>query len=251
MELRPGIVTPGWFDHREFAGTLPWPDLAGKRCLDVGTFEGFWAYEMERRGAGEVIGVDEIDPERWDWPAGAGDDVKAAIKERSREGEAFPRVCELLGSSVRREHCNVYDLDPARLGLFDFVYVGSVMLHLRDPIRALEAVRSVCRPDAVVVAADAIDVETSLIFRRRPLATLEGLGRPWWWKPNVAGVAQTYRSAGFTLDGPPRRVYLKPGPGQPTARPPWRLLRTPAGRDDLLMHLRGDPHVVVVARPNA
>ena len=51
IELRPGIETPGWFDVRGVAATLPWPDLTGKRCLDVGTFDGFWAQEMVRRGA--------------------------------------------------------------------------------------------------------------------------------------------------------------------------------------------------------
>ena len=105
-----------------------------------------------------------------------------------------------------------------------------------------------CKPGATVIAADAIDYETSLFARSRPIATLEGLERPWWWKPNVAGVAQIYRSAGFTLTRPLRRVYLKPGPGQPTAWPGLAALRSVAGREALVMHLKGDPHVVTTAR---
>jgi len=249
IELAPGLETPGWFDHRSFARTLPWPDLRGKRCLDVGTFEGFWAYEMERRGASEVIAIDELDSTRFDWPAGADAEVKSAINDRSRGGEAFDRVRSELGSSVRREHCNIYDLDPARFGLFDFVYVGSVLLHLRDPVRALEAVRSVLHPEATLIAADAIDLETSLVLRNRPIASLEGLERPWWWKPNVAGAERLYVSAGFSMLERPRRVFLKPGRGQPTSRPPLRALKSFAGREALITHLRGDPHVVIVARP--
>ena len=32
--------------------------LAGKTALDVGTADGFWAFEMERRGAARVVAID-------------------------------------------------------------------------------------------------------------------------------------------------------------------------------------------------
>ena len=42
----------GWFDTRAVGPRSRCPtSLAGKRCLDVGTWDGFWAFEMERRGA--------------------------------------------------------------------------------------------------------------------------------------------------------------------------------------------------------
>jgi hypothetical protein len=48
--------TPGYFDTRRAPAHVPWPrQLSGGRCLDVGTFDGFWAFEMERRGAFEVV----------------------------------------------------------------------------------------------------------------------------------------------------------------------------------------------------
>jgi 2-polyprenyl-3-methyl-5-hydroxy-6-metoxy-1,4-benzoquinol methylase len=59
MELPGGIVTPGDYDLPDTARRIPLPaSLAGKRCLDVGTRDGFWAFEMERRGAAEVVGID-------------------------------------------------------------------------------------------------------------------------------------------------------------------------------------------------
>src|SRR6478672_7410803 len=77
LELAPGVVTPGWLDHRGILADIPLPpSLAGKRCLDVGTFNGFWAFEMERRG-GEVVAIDVLDPVRWDWPFGSD---QAAVK---------------------------------------------------------------------------------------------------------------------------------------------------------------------------
>ena len=37
---------------------MPWPDVRGKRCLDVGTYDGFLAFELERRGAASVVATD-------------------------------------------------------------------------------------------------------------------------------------------------------------------------------------------------
>ena len=62
IELAPGVETPGWFDLRPIVDQLPWPDVRGKRCLDVGTYDGFLAFEMERRGASVVVATDIAEP---------------------------------------------------------------------------------------------------------------------------------------------------------------------------------------------
>src|SRR4051794_2756443 len=52
LDLGAGVSTDGMFDLRPFVDLYGLPDsLEGKRVLDVGTFDGFWAFEMERRGA--------------------------------------------------------------------------------------------------------------------------------------------------------------------------------------------------------
>lgn len=71
MEL-PSGVTPGTFDTLDEREHVPLPaSLAGKRCLDVGTTDGFWAFEMERRGAAEVVAIDVDAADAMDWPARA------------------------------------------------------------------------------------------------------------------------------------------------------------------------------------
>lgn len=67
LEVAPGVTTPGVFDLRPIVERLPWPDVRGKRCLDIGTFDGFFAFELERRGASEVVATDIAEPEQWDW----------------------------------------------------------------------------------------------------------------------------------------------------------------------------------------
>jgi tRNA (mo5U34)-methyltransferase len=248
IELAPGVVTPGWFDTRELERGLPWPDVTGRRCLDVGTFDGFWAFAMERRGAAEVAAVDVLDPAAWDWPPGSAAATIAEVGRRKGRGEGFVVAARALGSSVQRAERSVYDLSPEADGTFDVVYLGSLLLHLRDPLRALAAVRSVLRPGGELLLVDAIDLALTLRHPRLPLATLDGVGRPWWWKANLAGLTRMVTSSGLELVGRPQRVWMAPGAGQPLARRRPALPTSRAGRDALLNASRGEPHGVVRAR---
>jgi tRNA (mo5U34)-methyltransferase len=247
LELAPGVLTPGWFDLRTVAPRVPWPDLTGKRCLDVGTFDGFWAFEMERRGAAEVAAIDLIEPMSWDWPNLPQAEIIEQVAKRKGAGNGFEIARDALGSSVKRREMSVYDLDPAEVGTFDFVYVGSLLLHLRDPVKALERVHAVCSGEVVVL--DAIDLWLTSLLPRRPVATLDGRGRPWWWKPNLAGLVRMVEAAGFRTVGKPVRLYMPPGAGQ--GRPPMKLkyLANRPGREAILLSRKGDPHAAVRAVP--
>jgi tRNA (mo5U34)-methyltransferase len=249
IELAPGVVTPGWFDTRAVAPRLPFPaSLAGKRCLDVATFDGFWAFEMERRGAEEVHAIDVLDPRSWDWPVTSSEDAVAAIGRRKEGGRGFDVAHRALDSAVQFQERSVYDLDPDVVGEFDLVYVGSLLLHLRDPVRALERVRSVCRGQLLLV--DNIDATLTLLHPRRAVADFDGIGRPWWWKLNLAALVRMVRAAGFEPVRPPERFYMPPGRGHPTRRSLRpSTLRSAEGRHIALTAVKGDPHAAILAQP--
>lgn len=191
MELRPGVVTPGLFDLRPVVEELPWPDVRGRRCLDVGTYDGYLAFELERRGAAEVVAVDVEDQGQWDWPADARGTEHDVVT-----GDGFRIAARILDSHVQRKPISVYELDPSVAGHFDVVVCGALLQHLRDPVRALEAVRSVC--SEWLLSVEHVDVWLTLLFRRRPVARLSGSG-PWcdWWSSNAAGHVQMLYAAGF------------------------------------------------------
>ncbi len=248
LELAPGVVTPGWFDARKIVAELPFPaSLEGNRCLDVATFDGFWAFEMERRGASETIGIDILDPLAWDWPVNSTDGVVEALGRRKDGGRGFEIARDALGSSVERLEMSVYDLSPDAVGAFDFVYVGSLLMHLRDPIRALERVRSVCRGSLLLV--DNFNLGLTIAHPRRPIAALEGVGRPWWWKMNLAGLVRAVESAGFQLSRPPQRIWMPPGSGHPRGHLNRELLRSEEARASFVASLKGDPHAAILAQP--
>jgi tRNA (mo5U34)-methyltransferase len=142
LELAPGLLTKGMFDLRPYVERYGLPDrLDGMRVLDVGTWDGFWAFEMERRGAAEVIALDLDDERELDWPPRRR---PGQFPERPR-GDGFRLAKEVLGSRVERVLCSIYDADPADLGTFDLVFCGMVLLHLRDQLLALERIARLCR----------------------------------------------------------------------------------------------------------
>ena len=254
IELPDGTVTPGSFDLRPTAPVVPLPErLDGLRCLDVGTWDGFWAFEMERRGAAEVVAIDIDDPDGWDWPPrerlSARRGGLAVLSAAKRPGAGFAFAAAALGSSARRVERSVYELDPDVDGRFDVVFLGSLLLHLRDPVAALDRVRSVCGGQAVI--ADAVEAIPSWLRPNTPVARLEGEERPWWWQPNRAALHQMVRSAGFEIVEATGVYFVPTGEGHP--RPSLRgLLRnagTPAGREAIVGALRGLPHAAVRARP--
>jgi tRNA (mo5U34)-methyltransferase len=245
MELAPGVVTPGWFDLRPILDRLPWPDVNGRRCLDVGTYDGHLAFELERRGAAEVVATDLSDHAEWDWPArlrARGPEALAAIAGAAK-GRGFDIARELLGSRVRREQISVYELSAERLGEFDVVVCGSLLLHLREPLRALSAIRSVCRRH--LLSAETIDVS---LPRRDPVARLDGLSELCqWWTPNRAGHRRMVEAAGFDIERDAGAYCVRLGPAHP--RPPRTLRRlAQEARMRLATRQVGVPHAAVLAR---
>src|SRR4051794_29599565 len=148
IELAPGVLTPGQVDLRGVAPRVLPADLTGRRALDVGTFDGFWAFELERRGAAEVVAIDVESAERAQWPPRN----RARLEARAREwdiavGRGFDLAADCLGSGVRRVVCDVGELEPEAIGgPVDLVFSGAILLHLRDPVGALERIRGVLAP---------------------------------------------------------------------------------------------------------
>lgn len=199
IELAPGVVTPGMFDHRPYVARYGLPDrLDGARALDVGTQDGFWAFELERRGA-TVTALDVERPEELDWPprlraAGHAGNAEGA---RLADARGFEIAARALGSGVTRVALSLYEATPERLGgRFDLVFCGSVLIHLRDPMLALERMAALCG-DRLVLAEE---------YSRR-LEWLPGLApaaefrgeTPWmsWWRPSSRGWVSMVRCAGF------------------------------------------------------
>jgi tRNA (mo5U34)-methyltransferase len=154
LELPGGVVTPGMFDLREAVGHYGLPeDMTGMRALEVGTWDGFWAFEMEKRGA-TVVAIDLDDERLLDTPPRR----RPETYPTTPRGAGFALAKEAYGSQVERVVCSVYDATPESLGgQFDLVFCGSVLIHLRDQLLALERIAGLVKPGGTFISAEEYD----------------------------------------------------------------------------------------------
>ena len=182
IPLREDLVTPGL--EPDTSAKLPHmklpADLSGRTVLDVGTWDGFFAFEAERRGAARVVATDH---HAWN-AEGWGDD-------------GFRCAHRAFGSRVESQDVDVLDHTPERLGTFDVVLFLGVLYHMRHPLLALERMAA--------MTSDMLVLETHVesLGVRRPVAAfypgaeLDGDDSN-WWGPNVSAVEAMLKAAGFT-----------------------------------------------------
>ena len=141
LELPGGRVTQDVRPAHQTSTHYGLPErMDGMRALDVGTWDGFWAFEMERRGA-EVVALDLDDERDLDWPPRRRPGVPG--RRRAAPASGSRRSCSTRRSSA--SNLSIYHATPEELGKFDFVFCGSVLIHLRDQLLALERIAGLCR----------------------------------------------------------------------------------------------------------
>lgn len=159
-------------------------DFRGKRCLDIGTAGGYLTFEMERRGASEVVSVD-LDPATYEWEvvpfADPAFDMAAEIARMKAHMQGRQRgywlAHRLLNSKARVYYGTAYQL-PDALGTFDVVLIGMMLPHVRDPFRVLEqaAARS---SGTIIVTQQAPQVAEAYAYFM-PNPELRDPANAWW-----------------------------------------------------------------------
>jgi tRNA (mo5U34)-methyltransferase len=185
-----------------FAKLLP-ADLKGKSVLDIGCNAGFYSFEMARRGAARVVGIDS-----------------------DRRYLAQARLAsEVYGISLELRELDVYRVTELR-EQFDVVLFMGVLYHLRHPLLALDRIhdhvardllvfQSLLRgPDTVAPVAPDYPFAETTIFERPDHPAMYFVERSYandwtnWWIPNRAGAEAMLRSAGFALEARAHDVYM-------------------------------------------
>lgn len=121
IDLGDGVVTPGkWPVNRHIVAAFDQVDFRVKKVLDVGTCNGLWSFEAERRGAAEVHSIDHLRlVNYWRTPG-------------------YKVAHEALDSkAIYNPDLSVYDVDALGNGYFDAVIFCGVYYHLESPLHAL------------------------------------------------------------------------------------------------------------------
>jgi tRNA (mo5U34)-methyltransferase len=224
IELTPDYTTDGWFDLRPYVRHYGLPErMDGMRALDVGTWDGFWAFEMERRGA-EVVALDLDDERALDYPPRR----RPAEFSSEPRGAGFELARSILSSKVERVDLSVYDATPERLGSFDLVFCGSVLIHLRDQLLALERIAGLCA--GTFICAEEYDRASSMLpfpvaryraDRDRDVVFWQPSVRTWKrmiWTAGFERVTERARFAMRSRSGFAVRHVVIHGEGRPAAR---------------------------------
>ena len=204
-----GVMPLEW--ERERWSRFPIPaDLAGKRVLDIGAWDGWFSFEAERRGA-------------------------AATSVDCYQAPGYALMHHRLGSRAEYRNLDLYEMPSAGLGTFDIVLCLGVLYHVKHPLLALEIVCS--------LATEVALIETFVIDgsawreHRGDIPTLEFYETDelngqfdCWFGPSVGALEGMCRAAGFarveTLnvdrDNALVACYrrLPPEPEQPSLDPP-------------------------------
>jgi len=178
IELPDGRVIPGLLTLEQLKtriGRFPLPaDLTGKRVLDIGAWDGWFTFEMERRGA-QVLAVD------------------------SARQETFFQAKKLLNSKADYLVEDVCYLTPQQVGYFDVVLFFGVLYHLKHPLLALERLCALCTD---ILCMDTLVIDEPARPQERPILefyeTTE-LGGQYdnWCAPNTSCLLAFVRTAGF------------------------------------------------------
>lgn len=129
IELEPGGITPGLvpFEHlNRMVDDLNLPDdMSGVTVLDIGSRDGFFSFQAERRGA-DVIAVD--------------------IQAIDEIGFGIAR--DILKSKAKFIQANIYDLTLEKIGgrQVDVIFFLGLFYHLRHPLLALDIIWNLLKP---------------------------------------------------------------------------------------------------------
>jgi tRNA (mo5U34)-methyltransferase len=212
-----GLYTAGVArDHRY---RIPWlPDtFQGRSVLDVGTFDGFYAFLAEHRRARRVVAIDNEQYLLW---------VKARWGIELRGGEGFRAIHELLGSNV--EYRKLDALQLARLEeRFDFIYCFGIMHRVESPLGLLRAIRGQLAPggEVLIETYGWMEPENGAMLRvYRPGEVYAG-DEYVYWGFTGSGLAHLAAQAGYqgssvldtpVIDGHPRIIATLQAPDTDT-----------------------------------
>jgi SAM-dependent methyltransferase len=196
--------------------------MEGMRVLDIGTGSGWFAFYFEQLGA-EVVTVDArgyCDFDMYGRPFYGSIDQENRAPDRidddgtpvyySPVSRGFWTMKEMLRSTVRFRNARVYDLTPQIFGgkKFDLVFLGAILCHLRDPIGALMAARTVCK-HRVIASTPVVLGETEAEVLPRQYLPYTSDDKISWWLPNEACFRHWFSAAGFMGVDVSRHVNLK------------------------------------------
>jgi tRNA (mo5U34)-methyltransferase len=186
LELAPGIRTPGQTPESAQAirmAAIP-ADLSGKSVLDIGCWDGYFAFECEKRGAARVLAVDSGQQR---------DFVRDRYGIDLAVGQGFELAKRALASDVEYRQVDFFDIQGEQ---FDVVLFLGVLYHTKHPLLALEHLRALTR-ETVVIESHYVPDEAGEAYMRFYASDDLNQDPTNWWGPTIPCIERMCAVAGF------------------------------------------------------
>jgi len=175
IEFPNGKTLHGRYDMSEWLHHYKIPsDLSNKTVLDIGPANGYFSFEMAKRGA-KVTGID------------------------SYENIGQKKVFELMGMGIDYKFQDLTTLDES-FGKFDIVFCSNVLQHNSDWFMNIWRIRKVTKKLAIICTS-LIDDDTNDVplmhFHGDVVEAPEKRYFSELWRPNMKCLVEMGKAAGF------------------------------------------------------
>lgn len=250
MDLGDGITTPG------FAWEGTWNNIRivrkkvnykKKSVLDLGSWDGMWAFEAEAMGASLVVAADCMN--YWQIPWQQGMNNLMLVRE-ALFSEVIPFWNVSVNNISERLDGILYSHPLLKNG-FDVVHHLGILYHLRDPMLSLAQARSVLREGGVILLETAVhgtDTSCAMHFNANQKAIYDDFST--WWAPSIPCLREMLKTSLFEIeeesvlpsgqdDNPIYRMAIRAKAVRPSPKVGERYLLDPAYGHGFGVHLIG------------
>jgi len=198
MKICDEIITPGfdwealWDNTRAVRSAI---DYRGKSVLDLGSWDGLWAFEAEALGASLVVATDCNSS--WRSPIFHGIENFMLIREA-----IFSTVIPLWNVAPNQltERLNVVtNNNPAVAGGFDIVHHLGLLYHLRDPFYSLSQARAVLKDGGTLLLETGVHTGSGEVMHLNSKGSKYYPDFTTWWLPTVDCCIEMLRMSFFEV----------------------------------------------------
>lgn len=185
----PNEVTPGRKEYipiwNNIASTMSQLEYDDATVLDVGTWDGKWAFEAERLGASHVRAIDKT----------TRGQVNFNYAKKKLNSKAEPMFGISLEEYVHNRRCNITD------NLFDIVQHFGVLYHCTDPLASLKAASNVLVLEGhlILETVCCMDKSNAYMLFSGGSADNHFYGPTDYWCPSTLCLYEMLSTCGFEL----------------------------------------------------
>ena len=181
IKINDEITTTGFkketFTQNKILSVLDNIDFKDKKVLDIGCRDGLFSFYAEKRGASEVVGIDN--------------DLSKGAKEF---------LIPYFRSKVKMYLKNIYELKVSDFGQFDIIIFAGTLYHLRYPFYSLKIAKDVLKNGGTIVIETGVyldDNKRAILYC--PIESESEFDKTSCTFFNVKGLEDTLKSMGVII----------------------------------------------------